>query len=234
MIKPTDIATESIIRRALGTDFDRLHPKIREQYSITSHSNAAFVGTGTMDEVWHGRWYVLPFLYVGATRRILFPETGTNVPFEIRNYAYRDQHGRETVTWKRKFTFAKRQREFDEYFVYSESRGTPILYAGTHQHLAVDLNFSVDEHGSLIVTTGHQRLFLGPITIPFPRFFSGEAYVKESYNDELDQFEVDVEISNRFWGKILGYRGSFHLDKIPCQRHEIPAGVIPIRESRKE
>ena len=120
----------SIIRRALGDDFNRLHPRIQEQYSITSHSKAAFVGTGTMDEVWHGRWCVVPFLYVGSLRRILFPETGKNIPFEIRNYAYRDGFDRETVTWKRKFAFAKREREFDEYFVYSESRGTPILYAG--------------------------------------------------------------------------------------------------------
>lgn len=224
----------SIVHRALGSDFQRLHPKIQSQYGISSQSNAAYVGSGVMDSVWRGRWYVVPFLYLGATRRILFPETGQSIRFEIRNYAYSDAFGRETVTWKRTFWFPNRTREFDEYFVFSESRKTPILYAGTHQHLSVDLNFSVDDDGALIVTTGKQRLFIGPVTIPFPRFFSGDAYVRESYNDELNRFEVDVSIANRIWGSILGYRGSFSLNRVDCSRDQIPAGTIPVRENRSE
>lgn len=224
----------SIVHRALGPDFQRLNPKIREQYGISSKSDAAYVGKGVMDEVWHGRWYVVPFLYIGSLRRILFPETGTDIPFEIRNYAYLDRFGRETVTWKRSFTFPAKQREFDEFFVFSESRATAILYAGTHQHLSVDLHFEVEEDGSLVVTTGSQRLFVGPLTIPFPRFFSGDAYVRESYNDDKGCFEVDVSIANSFWGKILGYRGSFDLERIACTRDEIPDGTIPVRENRRE
>jgi hypothetical protein len=187
-----------------------------------------------MSDVWHGHWYVVPFLYLGSLRRILFPETGRNIPFELRNHAYLDGFGRETVTWKRSFSFPGKQREFDEYFVFSESRITPILYAGTHQHLAVDLHFAVDDEGAMIVTTGSQRLFWGPFTIPFPRSFSGDAYVRESFNDDLDQFEVDVSIANPLWGKILGYRGTFRLELISCTADEIPDGTIPVRENRRE
>lgn len=224
----------SIVHRALGSEFQRLHPKIQSQYGISGESNAAFVGFGVMDSVWRGRWYVVPFLYLGATRRILFPETGQDVRFEIWNYAYLDSFGRETVTWKRTFWFPNRTREFDEYFIFSESRNTPILYAGTHQHLSVDLNFSVDDDGALIVTTGRQRLFVGPLTIPFPRFFSGDAYVRESYNDELNRFEVEVSIANRLWGRILGYGGSFTLNRVDCSRDQIPAGAIPVHETQRE
>lgn len=187
-----------------------------------------------MDDIWHGRSYVVPFLHIGAIRRILFPETGRNVRFEIRNYAYLDRFGRETVTWKRTFWFPNKTREFDEFFVFSESRNTPILYAGTHQHLSVDLTFSVDDDGALIVTTGRQRLFLGPLTIPFPRIFSGEACVRESYNDELKCFDVDVSIANRVWGVILGYRGTFTLERVACLPDQIPAGTIPVRENQRE
>ena len=187
-----------------------------------------------MDDIWHGRWYVVPFLYLGAIRRILFPETGRNIRFQIQNYAYSDRFDRETVTWKRKFWFPAKTREFDEFFVFSESRNAPILYAGTHQHLSVDLNFSVDDDGALIVKTGSQRLFVGPLTIPFPRLFSGDAYVRESYNSELKCFEVDVSISNRMWGDILGYRGNFTLERIDCPRDQIPDGTIPVRENRRE
>lgn len=193
----------SIVHRALGSEFQRLHPKIRSQYGISSQSQAAYVGSGVMNTIWRGKWYMVPFLHLGSTRRILFPETGRNIRFEIRNYAYSDSFGRETVTWKRTFWFPDTTREFDEFFVFSESRNTPILYAGTHQHLSVDLNFSVDDDRALVVTTGRQRLFIGPFMIPFPRLFSGDACVRESYNDDLDRFEVEVSIANRLWGRIL-------------------------------
>lgn len=233
-LEPLTTEFASIVQRALGQDFERLHPRIREQYGISSGSNSAFVGSGTMDEIWHGRWYVVFFLYIGSLRRILFPETGRDVPFEIRNHAYLDCFSRETVTWKRTFWFPNKTREFDEFFVFSESRKTPIVYAGSHQHLSVDLKFAVENDGSLIVTTGSQRLFIGPMTIPFPRLFSGDACVKESYNDVLNRFEVDVSIKNRIWGDILGYRGSFLLERIECRRNQIPDGIVPVRENQRE
>ena len=33
----------------------------------------------------------------------MFPETGSNIPFTIENYAFVDQFGRETVSWIRTF-----------------------------------------------------------------------------------------------------------------------------------
>ncbi len=54
---------KSIVHRALGADFERLHPKIREQYGISGQSHSAYIGSGIMTDVWHGRWYVVPFLH---------------------------------------------------------------------------------------------------------------------------------------------------------------------------
>ncbi|TWT74462.1 hypothetical protein Pla123a_32850 [Posidoniimonas polymericola] len=213
----------------MGSEFARLHSRIQEQYGITSVSQSAFIGRGVMEEVWHGRWYTVPFLFLGATRRILFPETGRGIPFEIRNYAYLDDLGRETVTWKRVFEFPRRTRDFDEYFVYSERQGGPVLYAGTHQHLSVDLVFEAATDGSLVVTTTRQQVHVGPFSIPFPRFFSGDAWVRESFDEERQCFLVDVAISNRFWGRILGYRGWFRLERVSCSLEDIPDGVHPIR-----
>ena len=141
----------SIYQRVLGADFDRLHPRIRERFALTSASGRAAIGHGTMERVWHGRFYTLPFLYVGTWRHILFPERGTEVPFEIENWAYRDTLGRETVTWLRTF-HTDRSRRFDAYMVYSDARGRIVDYLGTHQHLAVDLALSVDERGGLPVS----------------------------------------------------------------------------------
>ena len=138
----------SIYQQAMGADFDRLHPKIRERFGFSSEDGVAAIGTGVMDELWHGRFYTLPFLYVGTWRRIMFPERGRDIPFTIANYAYRDSLGRETVTWIRTFQ-ARKTRRFDAYMILGPGRGKVVDYLGSHQHLAVDLELSVDDRGGL-------------------------------------------------------------------------------------
>src|ERR1700709_1626578 len=98
----------SIYERALGSEFKKLHPQIQRRFGLTAECGLAAVGTGKMERLWHGKPYTLPFLYVGTWRSIMFPEQGTDVPFTIENYAYKDSLDRETVTWVR--TFATRKR----------------------------------------------------------------------------------------------------------------------------
>ena len=93
----------SIYQRALGADFARLHPQIQRRFGFSSADGIASIGRGVMDEIWKGRLYTEPFLHVGSWRRIMFPETGRNIPFTIENYAFVDRFGRETVSWIRTF-----------------------------------------------------------------------------------------------------------------------------------
>ena len=138
----------------------------------------------------------------------MFPEYGHNIPFTIENYAYQDGFGRETVTWIRTFESRKRRR-FDAYMVYSESRGCIVDYLGSHQHLAVDLAVSVDGRGGMCIRSGAQRFYESRIAFPFPLFFSGIAAVCEWYNEDEEKFQIQVEVTNRTWGRLFGYRGSF-------------------------
>lgn len=219
-----------LIRRMLGDDLDRAHPRLCEQYSFTSDDRKAFIGEGVMEEVWRGRFYTVPFLHIGATRRVMFPDTGRDVPVTIANYAYVDRFGRETLTWTRNYLF-DRPRRFDETLIFSESRDRLVLHAGTHQHLAVDMEVWVED-GALRFRSGRQRLYEGFVGIHFPMLFSGIADVTERYNDELDRFEVDVRVENRIWGPIFGYRGWFKGAIVPCDA--IPDDVRPVREERRE
>ena len=83
----------SIYEQALGEKFKLLHPRIQERFGFASRDNLACIGTGTMDEIWHGAFYTMPFLDVGSWRRIMFPEQGKSIPFTIKNYAYVDLFG---------------------------------------------------------------------------------------------------------------------------------------------
>jgi hypothetical protein len=218
----------SIYERALGSDFKNLHPEIQRRFSLTSQSGLAAVGTGVMDRVWHGAPYTLPFLYIGTWRSIMFPEQGTNVPFTIQNYAYRDPLGRETVTWVRTFN-TRQTRRFDAYMIYSEERGCIVDYLGTHEHLAVDIHLSVDPNGGLRLRSGEQRFYEGPVAFRFPLFFSGIADVCEWYDDQQKCFRIDVSASNRTWGKLFGYSGRFQVDWQSVAPSFTPPDILPKR-----
>jgi len=224
---------KSIYAQTLGEKFKLLHPRIQERFGFSSSDNVACIGTGIMDEVWHGALYTMPFLYIGSWRKIMFPEQGRAVPFTIRNYAYVDEYGRETITWIRTFK-TKVTRRFDAYMVYSEVRGRIVDYLGTHQHLAVDIDLSVDQRGGLCLRSGAQRFYEGSLGFGFPMLFSGVAEVCEWYEEQDQRFHIEVNVRNRVWGSLFGYRGSFQVNWVPVMPDEIPAEVMPVRCERRE
>lgn len=222
----------SIYQDILGAEFATLHPRIQERFSVTSTGGRASIGRGVMSKVWHGKAFTLPFLYLGSWRNIMFPENGVDVPFKIENWAYTDSHGRETVTWLRTF-HTRRVRRFDAYMIYSAARKCIVDYLGTHQHLAVDLALSVDERGGLCLRSGEQRFYEGPIAFRFPQFFSGVAEVCEWFDDDTQKFQIEVRVSNRFWGPLFGYRGSFDVEWVEAPEGP-PDSVRPKRDEKRE
>lgn len=223
----------SIYSRALGSDFARLHPEIQRRFGFSSADNIASIGRGVMEEIWKGGPHTLPFLYVGTWRRIMFPETGRNIPFTIENYAFVDQFGRETVSWIRTFE-SSRTRRFDAYMVYSQTRGQIIDYLGSHQHLAVDIELSVDSDGGLRLRSGAQRFYEGRIGFRFPMLFSGIADVREWYDERARKFRISVDVRNSTWGPLFGYRGSFDVEWRTLSAGEVPAHILPARQERRE
>jgi hypothetical protein len=223
----------SIYQRVLGSDFQRLHPMIQRRFGFSSGDGIASIGRGVMEEVWRGLPYTLPFLYVGTWRRIMFPEAGKNIPFTIENYAFVDEFGRETVTWVRTFE-SRRRRRFDAYMIFSEERNRIVDFLGTHEHLAVDIDLRVDEQGGLRLRSGEQRFYEGKVAFRFPMLFSGIADVHEWYDDEAKCFRIVVDVRNRIWGNLFGYRGRFQVVWKPVRPGEIPLDLLPKRQERRE
>jgi len=218
----------SIFQRALGADFARLHPRLRERFGFASADGVGCVGTGVMSTVWRGSTLAVPFLHLGATRNILFPEQGTHVPFTIENYAYRDGYGRETLTFVRTFEVRpNRSRRFDATMVYHAAHGGIVDFLGTHQHFAVGLELAVDRRGGLRIKTGEQRYG----SHRFPTALSGCARVHEWWDEAYGCFRIDVRVLNRFLGPVFGYRGRFTVEYVDTRRTGAPAAVRPLRES---
>jgi len=218
-----------MFRRVLGPDFDRLHPALQRRFDVGLETGYACVGTGVMRSIRRGPWWTVPFLQLGKVRNILVADVGTDVPFRIENYPYLDPFGRETVTFVREYSVRATPSRFDATMI--EHDGRIVDYLGTHQHLAVDLDLSVEPDGSLLLRSDAQRFYAGPLGFPFPMLFSGRAELRESFDDDTGEYRIDLEVRNRVFGFLFGYSGRFTCE-FPAAT-DAPSRLKPVRhESR--
>lgn len=221
----------SIFERLMGErEFGRLHPCMRERFSVGLDSGVACVATGVMTRVWCRSAVFKPFLRVGASRHILFPETGREIPFTIENWPYLDRHGRETVTFTRTFEFPERRRRFDATMVYDPSARRLVDYLGTVQHLAVDLWIRADERGGVVITSSGQRWRNRRLDVPVPAALTGHAEVREWFDESQERFQIDVTVVNPIVGSLFGYRGTFRPRYLDLCTVPAPASAKPFRE----
>ncbi|GAA4588505.1 hypothetical protein BJY16_008584 [Actinoplanes octamycinicus] len=218
----------SVFEHALGDDFGRLHPRLQRRFGVDGGRDQGCVGTGVMTRVWRGPGFTAPFLHLGTLRHVLFPETGADIPFTIENYAYRDTYDRPTLTFVRTFQVRPhRRRRFDATMVYHPDRDVIVDYLGTTQHIAVDLDVTVDRTGGLHLRSGPQTFRGG---LGCPRLITGDAEVHEWWDEKSDRFRIQVSVTNRRFGPLFGYYGSFTAAYTPAGA-PVPAAVRPLREN---
>ncbi|MFF8866955.1 DUF4166 domain-containing protein [Streptomyces sp. NPDC015139] len=223
----------SMFETVMGAGFDRLHPRLRRRFSVGLASGEACTGRGVMDRVWHGPAFVKPFLALGATRNILVPEAGRDIPFVIENVPYTDGLGRETVSFVRTFELPGRSRRFDAQMVLGP-RGDRILdYLGTHQHLASELHLRAEPDGSLLIRSGEHRFREGPVDVRVPELLGATAEVRESYDEDAGRFRIRVRVVNRFFGPLFGYEGSFTAAYTDVRTLGVRPGLRPVREEAR-
>jgi len=220
----------SIFARALGEDFARLSPMMQKRFGVGVDAGYACVGTGVMSRIRRGPWWVVPFLQLGRLRNILIADVGENVPFTIENFPYRDPLGRETVTFVREYRVRRRPSRFDATMILHDGR--VVDYLGTHQHLAVDLDLSVGDDGSLHLVSGAQRFYEGPLVgFRFPMLFSGRARLHEWFDEEEGVYRISMEVHNPVFGFLFGYEGEFRC--VFPEATDAPERLKPVRhESR--
>lgn len=224
----------AVFPRALGDDFGRLHPMMQRRFGVSLDGGYACVGRGVMTRIRRGPWWTVPFLQIGRMRNILIPDVGVDVPFTIENHAYLDPFGRETVTFMREYRMPGRRHpsRFDATMIVDPARGSVVDYLGTHQHLAVDLDLTVEDDGSLLLRSCEQRFREGWIDFRFPMLFSGYAELRERFDDEAGVFRIQLEVRNLVFGFLFGYEGWFTCE-FPEAAEAPPSSVLPKRHEHR-
>ncbi|CAG9622289.1 DUF4166 domain-containing protein [Sutcliffiella rhizosphaerae] len=218
----------SIYEQALGENYKQLHPQLQKKFGLTSEMKIASICHGVMEEIWGGRFYMYPFLQLGTLKNITFPERGKDIPFTLENYAYQNSFGQECMAWIRRFHFNK-TRSFDATMIYKSNRRRIVDYLGIDQDLITDIDISVLDNGGIRLLSAPLVLYKHGLKVSIPRFFSGTAEALEWYDDEKEQFHIQVEVKNRYFGTIFGYRGTFTIEYFSFD--SFPEYVIPRKET---
>lgn len=143
-------------------------------------STKPVTGKGVMLDIKGAPWFLKPMMKLLTKRKLLFPEQGSQVPFMINNTPR--SNGKQ-IYWERAFYFPHQTRYFNALMSLDEERLVIKDYLGEPPLMYSDLVFSVED-GALLIRSLKQRLVIGSIEVPLPKWFQGVATVKEDYHDE--------------------------------------------------
>ncbi|TWT26369.1 DUF4166 domain-containing protein [Planomicrobium sp. CPCC 101110] len=197
----------SIYKEVLGSQFNKLHPMLQKRYEFPIKS--PFKANGVMKSISRGPDWLLPLFLIGAKRKFLFPESGTDIPFTIVNTRQKGANGEEQVFWERTFFFPNKTRCFNALMSRNSKSKIVKDYLGEPPLFYSELAFFVSPEGHMQIQSRKQRIVLGPIEVPLPKLLHGVTKVTEGYIEEKGVFTINVQITNPFFGLLFSYEGEF-------------------------
>ncbi|MDR7073398.1 DUF4166 domain-containing protein [Fictibacillus barbaricus] len=202
----------TIYQTLLGEDFKKLHPKLQERYALPV--DKPFYGAGKMTKIESGGSWLWPFLKLATRWQFLFPETGQDVPFTVRNTCRTLPTGETEIYWERTFYFEKVIRKFNAFMTIDPERKIVKDYLGEPSLFYSDLKFEVTPQGHQLIHSGRQRFLLGSLEIPIPKILEGVVTVEDGYDDDREVYTVNVHIQNPIVGKVMVYEGEYKEESI--------------------
>lgn len=197
----------SIYKKVLGNKFNTLHPMLQKRYDISAKK--PFQAYGVMKTIKGGPKWLYPCFLLGVKWKLLFPEHGRYIPFQITNTAQIGKNGEEQIHWKRIFYFEGKKRFFNALMSLDHDRLVIKDYLGEPSLFYSDLSFYVSQTGEIRIESKDQRFVMGPIEIPLPKLLQGLATVTEAYIEDRKVFSIKVEVRNPLIGLIFAYEGEF-------------------------
>jgi hypothetical protein len=223
-----------IYEQALGADFRRLQPEVRDYLSLEPGSGFYGEGTGVFDVAGCPQRWLRPLLKLSTGEEAFFPDYGPNVPFRIENHAHLDPFGRSSLTARREITFPNITRIFQDTTSLQTVHGQHRLvdYVGKYRRLVTDLAVGVTVDGMLRGVSQASRLLAGKLRLPLPRALDARAYAQQWWDAETGRHRIQVKVIQPQLGTVLVYAGSFDYRLVPYPAHEAAAhgvrGSLPV------
>jgi hypothetical protein len=218
-----------IYQRAIGRDFMRLQPELKEYFSLAPGQGHYGVGEGVFDVVGCRQRWLKPLLKLTAGEEAFFPEYGEGIPFRIENHAHLDPFGRSSLTARREIFFPGMTRLFHDTtsLLESGSRVRLVDYVGRYRRLVTDLNLGVTETGFLRGVSENSRLFLGSTRIPLPRALDAKAYAQQWWDASEGKHRIQVKVIQPQAGLVLVYAGRFDYRLVRYPGGNSTPGYLP-------
>lgn len=188
-----------VYQSLLGKQFEQLHPKLQHRYTMP------FYAKGVMHDIQTGSIFVKPVYQFGKHVNFLFPESGKNIPFTLKN----TWEGKNTILFERTFYFPAATRTFTTAMHVNLNNQTARDYLGNPAIICADLEFFTTKDGSLITKSGAQKLVAGRVEIPLPSILEGRGSAVESFDEQKQMYTIEIATYNPLFGKIVSYIGEF-------------------------
>jgi hypothetical protein len=195
----TPPAPTSVYQRVLGSEFEKLDPRLRTYFSLPEPGTVGR-GTGVYEVAGSRKRWLRPLFSYLAARRILFPEFGRDVPFTVTNVPGPG----DGLSSGREFHFPGQTRLMEDTMHVIDGRLHDFL--GRNRGLEVRFAMHVRD-GGLVMVSDASWIHIGPIRIPLPRIFSARVVLNEWYGT-LGQ-HVSVHLHNPIFGDLFEYVGQF-------------------------
>ncbi len=190
---------------ALGAQFARLHPRLKQYFSEIPEGMVG-VGAGTFDIVGTPRLLLWPMLWMLYRQGILFPAWRRGVPFTVLNAPTLDAYGNVAVLGIRTFAFRLGSKVMTD-AITSERRGL-IDYLGHQRRWVARLSARV-VNSELRLESTAVSLRLGRFEVKLPQAVAPVVELIERFDDESGLQQVSVVVSSPRFGRLYEYSGSF-------------------------
>lgn len=195
-----------VFARALGEDWERLHPKVRERYGLGAGEGRQAIGHGTMTQIDRALVAVPAFWLLGLDD-ILVRKQGQDIPFTITSTPFEDEHGVPALFLHREFGF-----DSPEYFVdtlrWNPHTDSIIDLLGWRGQLGVELSIAAVD-GALELTLGRQWLRVRGRYIRIPRPLAVSGTLVDRYDENCEEYTVNASVRLPVLGTVFSYSGYF-------------------------
>lgn len=196
-----------VYKTIIGKDFDKLHPMLKQRYSLKV--GETFTARGTMDVMETRPSYLKAVYSVLSKLKFIVPRSGNNIVFDL---AYTLTHYDEKIAvynWVRKFYFLEETYEFHTRMVVDFEKGVVKDCMGAPSIVNSHLIFDVTKDGELMTRSTAVEAVLGNIEIPTPIKLAPNALVLEGYDEQTEHYTIHLSIHHPLFGTMMRYAGKF-------------------------